>query len=279
MDLHFVIRYGLTSKRLIYEIETRNPMKKTVQQLKAMKGKEKISMLTCYDYSFAKAIGGRADILLVGDSLGNVVLGYPKTRNVLMEDMLRHVGAVRRGAPEAFIVGDLPFGAYENEKDALGNARRLLEAGADAVKPEGKPEIVRALAKAGIPVMAHLGLLPQTAEKFGVVGRGEEGEKLLKESKEMEQAGAFSLVLETVPASLAKKVTQSISIPTIGIGAGKDTDGQVLVLYDLLGLFEDFKPKFVRKYARLANVVRQAVVEYSIDVKKGNFPSREESFE
>ena len=252
---------------------------KTPADIREMQGNEKIAMLTCYDYSFAKAIGGRADILLVGDSLGNVVLGYPKTRNVLMEDMLRHVGAVRRGAPEAFIVGDLPFGAYENEKDALGNARRLLEAGADAVKPEGKPEIVRALAKAGIPVMAHLGLLPQTAEKFGVVGRGEEGEKLLKESKEMEQAGAFSLVLETVPASLAKKVTQSISIPTIGIGAGKDTDGQVLVLYDLLGLFEDFKPKFVRKYARLANVVRQAVVEYSIDVKKGNFPSREESFE
>ncbi|MDO8480939.1 MAG: 3-methyl-2-oxobutanoate hydroxymethyltransferase [Nanoarchaeota archaeon] len=254
-------------------------MKKTVQQLKALKGKEKLSMLTCYDYSFAKAIDGRADILLVGDSLGNVVLGFGGTQSVTMEDVLRHTGAVRRGAPETFIVGDLPFKAYENAKDAIANAKRLLEAGADAVKPEGKPDIVKALTDAGIPTMAHIGLLPQTAQKMSVVGRGEEGERLMQEAKAMEQAGAFSLVLETVPATLAKKITTSISIPTIGIGAGKDTDGQVLVLYDLLGLFPDFKPKFVRQYARLANLVRQAAASYSIDVKRGDFPSKEEWFE
>jgi 3-methyl-2-oxobutanoate hydroxymethyltransferase len=243
-----------------------------------MKGKEKISVLTCYDYSFAKAIDGAVDIILVGDSLGNVILGYERTRKVKIEDMRRHVGAVRRGAPSTFIVVDLPFGSYDNKGDAIENAKRLIDAGADAVKPEARPEIVKALVDEGIDVMGHVGLLPQSAEKLSMVGRAdEEAERIIEEAKRIEEAGAFSLVIESVPSSLAEKITGAVGIPTIGIGAGNKCDGQVLVIYDILGLFPDFEPKFVRKYMNLKEDVKKAVSDYSKDVKDGSFPGENET--
>ncbi len=254
-------------------------MKQTVDDIKRMKNSEKISVLTCYDYSFAKAIDGKVDILLIGDSLGNVVLGYERTIHVSMEDMRRHVEAVARGTKTSLIVSDLPFGTYETPGEAISNARRLLDAGADAVKPEGKPEIIQALTADGIEVMAHLGLLPQTAEKIGVVGKhAQEAERLIEEARIVQQAGAFSLILECIPSPLAEKVTHAIDIPTIGIGAGNTCDGQVLVLYDVLGLFDGFQPKFVRRYLNLKEEIGNAVEHYAHDVKEGRFPSEKESF-
>jgi 3-methyl-2-oxobutanoate hydroxymethyltransferase len=252
-------------------------MKKTAQDIKAMKGKEKISVLTCYDYSFAKAVSDDVDILLVGDSLGNVILGYERTRKVEMSDVLRHIEAVRRGAPNTFIVADLPYGSYNNKGDAIENAKKLIEYGADAVKPEGKPEIVKTLVQEGIEVMGHVGLLPQSAEKLGVVR--EDQNEIINQAKEIVKAGAFTVVVESVPKKLAKIITDHIDIPTIGIGAGKECDGQVLVLYDMIGLYPDFEPKFVRKYLNLKEEVKKAVKAYSEDVKKGDFPSDEESFD
>lgn len=254
-------------------------MKKTVDDIKAMKGKEKIAVLTCYDYSFAKAMDVNVDIILVGDSLGNVVLGYDRTKYVTMQDMSRHLQAVRRGAPDTFIVADLPYASYNNEKDAIKSSKKLIKAGADAVKPEGKPEIVKVLADDGVEVMGHLGLLPQSAEKYGVVGKDEEeAKRIIGEAKKIEEAGAFSLVLESIPSKLAEEITNNLKIPTIGIGAGNKCDGQVLVLYDMLGLFPDFEPRFVRKYLNLKEDIRKAVQQYSKDIKEGRFPSENESF-
>lgn len=254
-------------------------MKKTVDDIKAMKGKEKIAVLTCYDYSFAKAMDGNVDIILVGDSLGNVVLGYDRTKYVTMQDMIRHLQAVRSGTPDTFIVADLPYASYNNEEDAIKSSKKLIKAGADAVKPEGKPEIVKVLADDGVEVMGHLGLLPQSAEKYGVVGKDEEeAKRIIGEAKKIEEAGAFSLVLESIPSKLAEEITNNLKIPTIGIGAGNKCDGQVLVLYDMLGLFPDFEPRFVRKYLNLKEDIRKAVQQYSKDIKEGRFPSENESF-
>ena len=250
-------------------------MKLSSAGIKAMKNKEKISVLTCYDYSFAKAIDGKVDIILVGDSLGNVVLGYDKTKKVTMEDMIRHLSAVRRGAPHTFVVCDLPYGSYDNQKDAVINGRKLINAGADAVKPEGNSKIVKALVVNGIEVMGHIGHLPQSATKVKV---HREWNKLLDEAKKLEEAGAFAIVLEMVQTDIAKKITDVVSVPTIGIGASNKCDGQVLVLYDLLGLYPDFSPKFARKYLTLKEDVKQAVKMFSDDVKKGEFPSSKESF-
>ncbi|MBR9699122.1 3-methyl-2-oxobutanoate hydroxymethyltransferase [Candidatus Woesearchaeota archaeon] len=247
---------------------------KSAEELKDMKGKEKISMLTCYDYSFAKAMDGKVDMILVGDSLGNVVLGYERTKKVTMQDMIRHVEAVSRGATDTHIVGDLPYGSYETKEGALENARKLISAGAHSVKPEGKPEIVEFLVKNDVSVVAHLGLLPQTAEKLGVV----RGEEIISQATKMEEIGAFVLIIECVPNSLAKEITNALTIPTIGIGAGNKVDGQVLVSYDMLGLYPDLQAKFVRQYADLKKEVSKAVEQYSSDVKKGSFPSEEESF-
>jgi len=253
--------------------------KLTVAQIQDKKGNEKLSMVTCYDYSFAGILDRRVDIILVGDSMGHVILGFEKTAHVRMEDILRHLGAVRRGAPDTFVVGDLVAGSYENADQAIRHAETLLEEGADAVKPEGKPEIVAELVKADIPVMAHLGYLPQTAERFTVVGRSrDEADLLLQQSKTMEQAGAFSLILECVPSSLAGKITRQLNIPTIGIGSGVECDGQVLVLYDLLGLFTKFKPKFVRRYLNLSFLVGKAVDQYVQDIKNKSFPAQEEEY-
>ncbi|MDZ7317293.1 MAG: 3-methyl-2-oxobutanoate hydroxymethyltransferase [candidate division KSB1 bacterium] len=245
----------------------------------AAKGRRKLVMLTCYDYSFARLLNGRVDMLLVGDSLGNVILGYPRTTHVTLQDMIRHTAAVRRGAPDTFLIADLPAGSYDDPETAIQSAHLLVEAGADAVKPEGRPEIVSALTSAGFSVMGHLGYLPQSQESFRVVGRDEsEAEQVLAAALSMQTAGAFSVVLECLPSQPAERITSRLTIPTIGIGAGPHCDGQVLVLYDLLGLFTDFQPKFVRRYADLASIITEAVDRFILDVKQGNFPNKKEEY-
>ncbi len=245
-----------------------------------MKGIEKISVLTAYSYSIAKIMDNIVDIILVGDSLGMVVYGFDGTREVKMQDMIRHTQAVANGAKKALIISDLPYQSDSTEESAIKNAKLLIKAGANAVKPEGKLPIVAALTKENIPVMAHIGLLPQTAEKFNVQGRDKQtAEKLIKEAKQLEEAGAFGVVLEAIPSELAKQITKSIDIPTIGIGAGPNCDGQVLVSNDMLGLYDNFTPKFVKKYADLNEIITKAVKSYTNDVKEGKFPSKKESYE
>lgn len=251
----------------------------TPQQIKSMKSKQKIVMLTAYDFPTARLMDSIVDIILVGDSLGMVVLGYGNTTKVTMQDMARAVEAVARGAKNSLIVGDLPIGTYDNENDALKNAKLLLNAGSKAVKIERKPEIAAFLAKNGIEVMGHIGLTPQTITNFKVQGKNEEDAKrLLEEAKAMDKANCFSLVLECIPLSLAKKITELISIPTIGIGGGINCDGQVLVTNDILGLFEAFKPKFVKRYAEIGNEMKKAFEQYAKEVREGKFPSDEFSF-
>jgi len=255
-------------------------MKTTTEKIKSMKGNGKIAMLTAYDYSAAKYMDGEGiDIILVGDSLGMVVLGYENTLSVTMEDMLRHTGAVARGAKNALIVGDMPANSYNNKETALFNAGAFIKSGADTVKIENKPEIAKFLVDNKIEVMGHIGLTPQTCTDFKVQGKDEEtADKLIKLAKEVEEAGCYSLVLECVPMQLAKKITESISIPTIGIGAGPYCDGQVLVVNDMLGIYDRFSPKFLKKYAELGNEMKNAFKNYIKDVKKGKFPKDGHSF-
>jgi len=252
---------------------------KTPEQIKAMKNKEKIAVLTAYGYPIAKILDeANFDIILVGDSLGMVVLGYETTKQVTIEDIVRHTKAVANGAKNTLIIADLPINTYNTEEDAIKNAKLLLEAGAHGVKPEGKKEIVRALTKQNIFVMGHIGLLPQT-QQYSVKGKHEEEAKnLINEAKEIEKAGAFSIVIESVPLKLAKKITSSINIPTIGIGAGPYCDGQVLVINDLLGLYDKLKPKFVKQYANLWEIIKKAVIRYRDDVKASKFPTKKYSF-
>jgi 3-methyl-2-oxobutanoate hydroxymethyltransferase len=265
-------------------------MRRTVTELRSMKAEgKKISMLTAYDASMARLLQscGVVDILLVGDSLGMVMLGYDSTVPVTMEEMLHHAKAVRRGAPDAFIVGDMPFGAYHTgERDAVCNGMRFMkESGSDAVKLEGGLAmcgIVRALVEAGIPVMAHIGLTPQTAGQLGgykLQGKGlHAARRLLAEARGLEEAGAFAVVMECIPAGLAQVITGKVTIPTIGIGAGAQCDGQVLVTHDLLGMFDKFIPKFVKKYSDLAPVIKESILQYATEVKAGSFPSPEYGF-
>ena len=249
------------------------------QQIKSMKSKQKIAMLTAYDYPAAKLMDGVVDIILVGDSLGMVVLGHDNTTKVTMEDMTRATEAVARGSKKSLIVGDLPLGTYDNEADAFKNANLLLEAGAKAVKIERKPEIAAFLVKNNIEVMGHVGLTPQTITNFKVQGKDEESaSKIFEEAMQMDKAGCFSLVLECVPMDLAKKITESVSMPTIGIGAGIHCGGQVLVSHDILGLFEAFKPKFVKRYSEVGKEMRKAFEQYAKEVKEEKFPSDEFSF-
>jgi len=251
----------------------------TAQQIKSMKGKQKIVMLTAYDYPTAKLMDDLVDIILVGDSLGMVVLGYENTTKVTMDDMARATGAVARAAKNALVVGDLPIGTYDNEKDALKNANLLLKAGANAVKVENKPEIIEFLVKHGIDVMAHIGLTPQSITDFKVQGKGHESAKKLVElAKACNKSGCFSIVLECIPLGLAKEITKTISIPTIGIGAGIYCDGQVLVTHDILGLFEAFKPKFVKRYADIGREMKKVFERYAEEVREEKFPSDEYSF-
>lgn len=263
--------------------------RKTVKEIRAMKQQgARISMLTAYDASMARIFQScGVDILLVGDSLGMVVLGYDSTVPVTMEDMLHHCSAVRRGAPDGFVVGDMPFGSYQvGRAHGVANAVRFYkEAGADAVKLEGGEEVcatVSAVVRAGVPVMGHIGLTPQTAGQSGgftVQGKDEDSaRRLLHEARALEQAGAFAIVLECIPAGLAEVISQSLSIATIGIGAGSSCDGQVLVSHDLLGMFARFVPRFVKQYADLAPLIEQAVTAYVKEVGDGSFPEKTHSF-
>lgn len=264
-------------------------MRKTLVEIRSMKAEgKKISMLTAYDSSMARLLSAcDVDILLVGDSLGMVMLGYDSTVPVTMDEMVHHTKAVRRGAPESFIIADMPFGAnHTGIRDALKNGIRFLkEAGCDAVKLEGGLEmcgIVRALVDAGVPVMAHIGLTPQTASQLGgfkLQGKGlDDARRLLAEAKGMEEAGAFGLLIECIPDKLAQVITESIAIPTIGIGAGVHCDGQVLVINDLLGMFDKFTPKFVKKYANLSPIIKESIQQYNKEVKDGTYPDSEHSF-
>lgn len=264
-------------------------MKNTAATFAAAKAKgEKLSMLTAYDYSTAKledesGING----ILVGDSLGNVVLGYEDTVSVTMEDMIHHGAAVARGAENALVVVDMPFMSYEvTVEEAVRNAGRLMKEGrAGAVKLEGGVRVaeqIRAIVKAGIPVMGHIGLTPQSINVFGgfkVQGKSEEAARaLLADAKAVEEAGAFAVVIEAVPAALAQMITDSVSIPTIGIGAGAGCDGQILVYQDMLGMFSDFTPKFVKRYANVGEVMCEAFANYAAEVASGAFPTEEHTY-
>lgn len=264
-------------------------MKNTVLTFKEAKEKhEKLTMLTAYDYSTAKLIDEAGiNSILVGDSLGMVCLGYEDTLSVTMEDMIHHTRAVSRGAKNALVVADMPFMSYQTSVyDAVVNAGRLIKEGrAQAVKLEGGKEVVeqiRAIVNASIPVVAHIGLTPQSINAFGgfkVQGKSEEAAKrLLEEAKAVEEAGAFAVVLECVPAKLAEFISKKISIPTIGIGAGAGCDGQVLVYQDMLGMYSDFVPKFVKQYAKVGEVMKKAFEEYIKEVKDGVFPEEKHTF-
>lgn len=271
------------------EAEKKRP-RITLPRLLAMKERgEKIVALTAYDFLFARLLAEvEIDIILVGDSLGQVVLGYPSTIPVTLEEMIHHAKAVRRGAPDSFLVLDLPFLTYQvSPEEALRNAGRALkEAGVEGVKLEGGNEAicatVRTLVGAGVPVMGHIGLTPQSVHALGgyrVQGR-EEGaaDRLLDQARALEKAGCFALVLELVTAHLAKTISETLTIPTIGIGAGGDCDGQVLVLYDALGLNPGFQPKFLKRFAQLDQAVREALGHYVADVRGGLYPGPEHSF-
>lgn len=264
-------------------------MKNTVTTFKKAKETgEKLAMLTAYDYSTAKLVDESGiHGILVGDSLGNVMLGYENTIPVTMEDMIHHGAAVARGAKNTLVVVDMPFMSYQiGVRDALINAGRLMkEGGAEAVKLEGGAEIVpqvEAIVNAGIPVMGHLGLTPQSINAFGgfkVQGKTEAAaKKLIEDAKKLEVAGAFAIVLECVPAKLAELVTKEIGIPTIGIGAGAGCNGQILVYQDLLGMFSDFTPKFVKQYAKIGELMKEAFASYKKEVADGTFPQSEHQY-
>lgn len=264
-------------------------MKNTVLTFQqAKENGEKLTMLTAYDYSTAKLIDeAGVNSILVGDSLGNVILGYEDTISVTMEDMIHHGAAVARGAKNALVVIDMPFMSYQTSVyDALVNAGRLMKEGrGDAVKLEGGVEVcpqIKAIVDAGIPVCAHIGLTPQSINAFGgfkVQGKSEAAaKKLLEDAKAVEEAGAFAVVIEGVPAKIAAFITEQLHIPTIGIGAGKDCDGQVLVYQDMLGMFSDFTPKFVKRYANIGEVMKEAFQNYIKEVQDGVFPAEENTY-
>ena len=267
-----------------------NPKKMTVQAFRKKKeAGEPITMLTGYDYPTALVLDlAGIDAILVGDSLGMVVLGYDNTLPVTMEEMLHHCRAVRRGAKSALLIGDMPFMSYQISVDnAVRNAGRFLqEGGMDVVKLEGGKErvtTIKAIISAGIPVMGHLGLTPQSIHALGGFrpqGRTPRAARqILEDAISLEEAGCFSLVLESIPARLAELISKTISIPTIGIGSGPGCDGQVLVIHDLLGFFASFTPKFVKKYANLQNEIQKAILEYIADVTKRRYPDQEHSIE
>lgn len=258
----------------------------TLQKMKA--NGEKISMLTAYDFSFAKIIDGAGvDVILVGDSASNVMAGFETTLPVTLDHMIYHASSVIRGATRSLVVVDLPFGSYQsNSEIALASAIRIMkETGAHAVKMEGGEEVMESIQRiysAGIPVMGHLGLTPQSIYKFGtynVRAKGEmEANKLRQDAHLLQEAGCFAIVLEKIPAMLAKEVTENLSIPTIGIGAGKYCDGQVLVMHDMLGINTEFKPRFLRQYLNIHDQATEAVKNYITDVKGNNFPDDTEQY-
>ena len=256
--------------------------------LQKKREKKKITALTAYDYPFAKILDeAGVDVILVGDSLGNVILGYENTLPVTMDEMIHHAKAAGKAVKNALLIGDMPFMSYQaSHRRCMENAGRFIkEAGVKAVKLEGGKgvtEKIEALIDMGIPVMGHVGLTPQSIHKFGgykVQGKDKiSAEQILKDAEAIEKAGAFSIVLEGIPYTLSEKITEALSIPTIGIGAGPYCDGQILVTHDLLGMSGEFNPKFVRRYAETAKDILKAVTEYKDDVQQGNFPSIEESY-
>ena len=254
--------------------------------IRARKGGVPLVVLTAYSTPVARLVDAHCDIVLVGDSVGMVIHGLPSTLGVTLEMMILHGRAVVRGAQKAMPVIDMPFGSYEESpQQAYRNAARLMaETGAPAVKLEGgvhMAETIAFLTARGVPVMAHVGLTPQAVNTFGgykVVGRGEEAEKVMADARAIEEAGAFSVVLEKVPEGLAARITKALTIPTIGIGAGAACDGQVLVVDDMLGLFTDFRPKFVKRYAELGKAADEAIAGYAAEVRSRAFPAAEHSF-
>ena len=266
-----------------------NSSRVTIKVLEQMKSKgEKISMLTAYDYSFAKIIDeAGVDIILVGDSASNVMAGHETTLPITLDQMIYHASSVIRAVKRALVVVDLPFGTYQSDsQEALKSAIRIMkESGAHAVKLEGghlAKESIERIIQAGIPVMGHLGLTPQSIYKFGTytvrAKEDEEAKTLISDSKMLERVGCFSIVLEKIPNKLAKKVTSSLKLPIIGIGAGSHVDGQVLVSHDMLGMNKDFSPRFLRRYLDLDSLVSNAIKKYSKDIKDGNFPNKEEQY-
>ncbi len=261
----------------------------TVKSLVEMKKNgEKISMLTAYDYSMAKIVdSAKVDVILVGDSASNVMAGHETTLPITLDQMIYHAMSVIRGVERALVVVDIPFGSYQSDpKEALRSAIRIMkESGAHAVKLEGGVEIkesVKRILKAGIPVMGHLGLTPQSIYKFGTYSvrakEEEEADKLMEDAHLLEKLGCFAIVLEKIPAALTKKVSESLTIPTIGIGGGKHADGQVLVIHDLLGMTHEFNPRFLRRYMNLYEDMGNAISKYVADVKGRDFPSDEEQY-
>ncbi len=258
-------------------------MKKvTVTDIKSAKNGRKIVMITAYDALFAKLFDEYVDIILVGDSLNMVFAGKPDTLSATMKQMIYHTKAVCNGAKRSFVVFDMPYGSYTDKKKALKNALKVYKkTDADAVKLEGgakKAKIVEELVKNGIAVMGHIGLMPQQVRGEGGYKVKTDKEKLVKDAQALEKAGVFAIVLEGVKADIAKEITQSVKVPVIGIGAGKDVDGQVIVWSDMLGFFEDFKPKFVKRYLQGAKLTKEALQRYAKEVEEGVFPSKEESY-
>jgi 3-methyl-2-oxobutanoate hydroxymethyltransferase len=261
----------------------------TTNVLQEMKARdEKISMLTSYDYTLAKIVDDAGiDVILVGDSASNVVAGHETTLPITLDNMIYHASSVVRAVKRSLVVVDLPFGSYQGDSQrALESSIRIMkESGAHAVKLEGGSEIIESIERiltAGIPVMGHLGLTPQSIYKFGTytvrAKENAEAKKLVEDAKLLEKTGCFSIVLEKIPARLAKKVARSVKIPIIGIGAGSDVDGQVLVLHDMLGMTHEFNPRFLRRYLNLYKDINDAVESYVKDVKSGNFPNEEEQY-
>lgn len=276
-------KYGL-----ILNERTKNMKKTTTTFLEARSKGKKLVVLTAYDYSMARlADSCDIDAILVGDSVGMVCLGYKDTLRVTMEDMIHHTRAVSRGTKEALLIADMPFMSYQvSVEDAVKNAGRLVQYGcAEAVKLEGGADVVshvKAIVKAQIPVMGHIGLTPQSVNVFGgfkVQGRQlESAKRLIDDAKRLEDAGAFSITLECVPAALSQKITEAVSIPTIGIGSGLSCDGQVLVYHDVLGMFSDFRPKFVKVFSDSGQSVMDGIKKYAEEVRSGAFPTEEHSF-
>ncbi len=258
----------------------------TLQKMKA--NGEKISMITAYDYSFARIFDAAGvDVILVGDSASNVMAGHETTLPITLDQIIYHASSVIRGVNRSLVVVDLPFGSYQsNSREALASAIRIMkETGAHAIKLEGGEEVLESASRilaAGVPVMGHLGLTPQSIYKFGTytvrAKEEDEAEKLKKDAKLLEQAGCFAMVLEKIPASLAREVSETVNVPTIGIGAGKHCDGQVLVMHDMLGINTEFKPRFLRQYLNLHEQVTGAVQQYIKDVKGKSFPNENEQY-
>ena len=270
-------------------IHKKSYKKITTHSLKEMKmNGEKISMLTAYDYTLAKIVDkGGVDVILVGDSASNVMAGHETTLPITLDQMIYHASSVVRAVDRALIVADMPFGSYQgNSKEALSSAIRIMkESGAHSVKLEGGKEIIESVERiltAGIPVMGHLGLTPQSIYKFGTytvrAKQDEEADKLIEDALLLEKTGCFAIVLEKIPSVLAKKVAETVSIPVIGIGAGKDVDGQVLVLHDMIGMTHEFSPRFLRRYLNLFEDIKSAVENYVTDVKTVDFPNKKEQY-